>query len=134
MREKGEWIEGLDHPEENFLCATEFPEDCAQDAIEIGYPEKLTSIAIEWNITMVKRTGSFDSARSLHSDEDLISMAQAKTGGSDLYFNRVSSPQFESSWSSMRELIDPVLTGYPQWKFIVPIVFNEIEKTAASLN
>ncbi len=129
LLEKGEWADDLDNPDENFLCAIQPPEECRQDDYEIGYPEKLTRIAIEWDIAMTRRLGIFDPGRSLHSDDDLIKMAQARTGGSDLYFNRVSSPQFATSWSFVREQVAPVFIGYPRWESIVHKVFDEIERS-----
>jgi hypothetical protein len=129
LLEKGEWADDLDNPDENFLCAIRSPEECRQDDYEIGFPEKLTRIAIEWDIVMTRRFGVFAPDRSLHSDEELIKMAQAQTGGSDLYFNRVSSPQFASSWSFMREQVAPVFNGYPRWETIVQKAFDEIERS-----
>ena len=128
--DEGRWEEGLDHPEENFLCAIESPVECQQDDYEIGYPEKLSRIAAEWDLSIANRFGCFNQGGSIFSNEELLKQAKASEGGSNLYFTRISSPQFRASWTSLREQVIPFFEGYPQWGSIVSKVLDEIEEVS----
>ena len=123
------WEDGLDEPDENFHCAINEYAPRIWDSYETGYPEKLTNIQREWNLSIVKRFGRFE-INHLISDTEIVGLAQATSGGSNFYFGKVSSPRFTSEWADFCKNITPVLSGYMQWQKTIPKLLREIRTHA----
>ena len=120
------WEEGLDEPDENFVCQMQTG---LCDSFEIGYPEKLTNIRSNWFISVSTRSGRLDRKSSVLTDEEIIMLAQAVETGSSIYLGSICSPRFEASWKKLRGGTKPVLLGNRRWQVIVPRYLDEIEAT-----
>jgi Endonuclease NucS len=120
------WDNDLDEPDDNFLCAIEQNRTCNADTFEIGYPEKLTTLLLDWSVSIAKRCGRL--SQSSLTDAELIALAQAVSGGSDYYFGKTTSPRFKAAWNAFRENVFSVVRGYPTWETVLPKLLNEIER------
>jgi hypothetical protein len=124
------WEDGLDLPDENFVCAVNeaFVGNC--ESFEIGYPEKLVTISADWDVKVAIRGGRLEKNQSLLNDDEVLKMAKSVEGGSPVYFSKLSSPRFAAAWKELRTNIDPVLLGNLQWAKIVPLFLAEVEAEA----
>jgi hypothetical protein len=122
-----EWDDELDQPDENFLIAVMKSFVGNSDDFEMGYPEKLTTILLEWEIVELSRHGRLAEGHSLLLNEDIMSLAQAVEGGSPIYIHKLCSPKLSAAWKELRINIASTLSGMPDWEKIVPVFLNEIE-------
>ncbi len=125
LKAQFEWDEGLDEPDENFVCQMEVG---LCDSFEIGYPEKLTNLRAQWSVSVIKRLGRLDREQSLLTDDEILSLAQAVHGGGSIYMIKTSSPRFEASWKQLRTNVDGVLEGNNRWQKTVSRFLNEVER------
>src|SRR5205823_8082473 len=119
-----EWEDGLDLPDENFLAAINRSACPAVGDFEIGYPEKLSGIVREWSVAVSTRRGRLATGASLLSDDDVIRLCQATSGGSPVYLSKVTSPRFKAAWSALGEALSSVLSGSPTWEAAVPLILK----------
>ena len=124
------WEDGLDLPDENFLCAVNEAFVGNSESFEIGFPEKLVSISAEWDVKVAVRGGRLCKNQSLLNDDEIVTMAKSVEGGSPVYFSKLSSPRFIAAWRELRTNIDPVLLGNARWAEIVPLFLAQVEAEA----
>jgi hypothetical protein len=86
------WEEELDDQDENFLVALMDMININHDTCEIGYPEKLVSMASSgWNVSVAHRAGRYLANNHLLSDDELITEAKKTEGGASYYLDRTVS-------------------------------------------
>lgn len=124
------WEDGLDLPDENFVCAVNEAFVGNWESFEIGYPEKLVTISADWDVKVAVRGGRLDGNQSLLTDDEILTMAKSVEGGSPIYFSKLSSPKFAAAWKEVRTNLDPVLLGNARWEEIVPLFVAEVETVA----
>jgi len=128
-KEKMTWEDDLEEPDENFLVTFREVLGTIGDDSEIGYPEKLGSIASSgWRIAVVHRSGRYASNAGLLSDEQVIADAKRIEGGAAYYLVRTASPKYTPSWEQLKEDAKIVLLGDPEWAAILPMLLAEIER------
>lgn len=130
IKSKIDWEDGLEQPDENFFAAFQIPEKYPYNDFEIGYPEKLAKISNSWSVEVSTRHGRFNSKDSLFSDRELIQLAQATSGGSSVYFSKVSSPKFKASWKDFRQNLKQTLNGYPLWANLTKCLLRKVKSNS----
>lgn len=124
------WEEELDDQDENFLVALMDKININHDTCEIGYPEKLVSMACSgWNVSVAHRAGRYSSNNLLLSDDQLIAEAKKEEGGASYYLDRTVSPRYIPSWEKFKNDAKLVFLGNEAWSEIFFEIIGEIEKT-----
>lgn len=122
------WDDGLEELDENFLVAMNEHSKAICDTYEIGYPEKLTNIATQWDVSVAGRAGRLARDISVLSDTELIGLATFGDGGSPIYLQKLTSSRFVSAWRQLVEDTRNVLRGSEHWHAVVPELLGEIER------
>jgi hypothetical protein len=130
LKARIEWEDDLDEPDENFVAYVNKAILGSYEGVEIGYPEKLTTMLGEWSISVSIRSGRVDRNRSVLEDDEIIALAQAIDGGSQIYLGKITSPRFEASWNQLPLDLEPVLRGNERWQKTIPKYLNEIRVEA----
>lgn len=126
IKDRINWDDELDNPDENFLSAipySMFP----YDSVEIGYPQKLRVMSYDWKLNIAVRNGRFSDNQKLMSNEDLIRNAMFTEGGSSSYLIKMTSPQFNSQWSEFIENIKIITDRNSCWSDIIPKLMDDIK-------
>jgi hypothetical protein len=128
LKARIEWDEELDEPDENFLVAINEDTRTNSDSFEIGYPEKLSTIATEWSVSIAIRAGRLAKGRSILSDEELIELAKFVHGGSPVYLQKITTPRFASPWHQFAADVEKLLPGSYHWQAMVPELLADIAR------
>lgn len=131
IKKQIKWEDDLDQPDENFLVAVNEAFVGNWASFEIGYPEKLVTISIKWNVEVAFRGGRLGSDCSLFSDAEILRMVKAVEGGSSLCLGKIASPRFPAAWNELRVNLEPIIASNAKWAQAVPLFLNEIERQAA---
>ncbi len=125
-----QWSNELDDEDENFLVALMDEIDIGHDESEVGYPEKLASVANDgWHVTVAHRAGRYAANELLLSDEQLVEEAKKKEGGANYYMYCTVSPKYQPSWEKFKADAKLVLLGSKAWSRIFFEVIKSHEST-----
>lgn len=126
IKEKIDWDNYLENPDENFISAIPYSM-FSYDDMEIGYPEKLRVISYDWQLVVANRSGRFYDNYKIMSDEDLIRDAMYIEGGSSHYLIKMTSPQFPAQWSEFTDDLSSITEGNSDWSSIIPKLMDDIK-------
>jgi hypothetical protein len=98
-----------------------------RDGFEIGYPEKLATICVTWNITALIRSGPRLEPKAIFSDEHLLRWAKGLEGRNAIHFEMIATPSRRLSWIEAKENAEYCLKGNEAWQTLVQAYFDDIE-------
>jgi len=99
-----------------------------RDEFEIGYPEKLATICVTWNITALIRSGPRLEPKAIFSDEYLLRWAKGLEGRNAIHFEMIATPSRRLSWIEAKENAGYCLKGNEAWQTLVQAYFDDIER------
>jgi len=99
-----------------------------RDEFEIGYPEKLTTLCITWNVTALIRSGPRLEPKAIFSDEHLLQWAKGLEGRNAIHFEMIATPSRRLSWMEAKENAEYCLRGNEAWRTLVQAYFEDIER------
>lgn len=122
--------EELDEPSENFLCWLGEFATFERDDHEIGYPDKLGSMAADgWTVHVVHRAGRYSTNTEVLPDTALVAEATRIEGGAAQYLYRTSSPKFKPSWTALKKDVERVVLGCSAWERILTDIIGRAESS-----
>jgi hypothetical protein len=99
-----------------------------RDEFEIGYPEKLATMCMTWDVTALIRGGPRLEPRAVFSDEYLLRWAKGLEGRNAFHFDMVATPSRRLSWMESKESAGYCLTGNEAWRTLIQAYFDDIER------
>jgi hypothetical protein len=126
------WKHGLDEPvrylEEQLVIAevTDALFDWC-DEREIGYPEKLATICLTWDVAALTRGGPRLASKAIFSDEHLLRWAKGLEGRNAFHFEMIATPSRRLSWMEAKDNAEYCLRGNEGWRRLIQAYFEDIE-------
>lgn len=118
----------LEDPSENFLCWHGTFLSIDYDSMEIGYPEKLSSMISDgWRSQVTYRGGRYSDNSEILTEEILLAQARQIEGGAGFYLYRTCSPRFKPGWDTFRKDLARVTLGCAAWNNGIAKILEEIE-------